>query len=543
MRIKTVELINLRSYDQVKIELSSRINLLVGANNSGKSTIIHSLLNLQYHQFFKGDIRALETGAKIYTEIVDISKKDNLTFYNSQSHNEYEESDKFTIAWGIADNNQSEENLYYNSYLNVKRVKFHRVQLQSNKGLEELKLKRFPRFSDFEDKNNFIYPFLAKRKTDYYTSNSNKEDTFRVTDTLRNLAAKIQKIGNSSHPQNQRFLDLCVDILGFKIGVIPTEQSNSGIEPGVYVTDTSLISIRTMGEGVANIVGFIILLLTENNKLYLIEEIENDIHPKALKKLLALISEKSAQNQFVISTHSHIVLKYLGVTEGSKIFYIDWSPKNSEGQSVPTSKISEVPNTPEKRIEILEKLGYDFFDFELYNSYLILEESTAERIIRDFLIPTFVPSLYGKIKTIAAGGVDDMEKRVADFNRLFVFIHTSPAYFKRAWVMADGDEAGSKVIKSLQDKFTLWPKDHFLNFKSAAFEHYYPTRFKAEAEKVLAMPHGLAKQKAKGNLAIKVMGWALKDDQLAKKEFAISAKEVIDLLKVIDKRLNAKAKK
>jgi predicted ATPase len=543
MRIKTVELINLRSYDHVKIDLSSRINLLTGANNSGKSTIIHSLLNLQYHQFQKGDIRALENYAKIFTEIVDIGEKDNLSFYNSQAHNEYEAGDKFTILWGGSNSEQPEENLYYNSQLNVKRVEFNKVKLQTKKGLVDLKVKKFPRFSDFENKNNFIYPFLAKRKTDFYNSTSTKDETFRVTETLRNLAAKIQKIGNSSHPQNQRFIDLCVDILGFKIGVIPSEQNNSGMEPGIYVTDTSLISIKTMGEGVANIVGFIILLLTENNKLYLIEEIENDIHPTALKKLLALISEKSIQNQFVISTHSHIVLKYLGVTEGSKIFYINWSSTNSQGQNVPTSEISEVPNTPEKRIEILEKLGYDFFDFELFNSYLILEESTAERIIRDFLIPTFVPSLYGKIKTIAARGVDDMEKRIADFNRLFVFIHTSPAYFKKAWVMADGDEAGKTSIKNLQTTFATWPKDHFLNFKSVAFEKYYPTRFQADVEKVLHLSHGLAKQKAKGDLALKVMNWALTNDQIAKKEFEISAKEVIALLKGIDKHLNTRRRK
>jgi chromosome segregation ATPase len=44
MRIKSIELINLRSYVDTKIELSENINLLIGANNSGKSTIIKALL-------------------------------------------------------------------------------------------------------------------------------------------------------------------------------------------------------------------------------------------------------------------------------------------------------------------------------------------------------------------------------------------------------------------------------------------------------------------------------------------------------------------
>ena len=44
------------------------------------------------------------------------------------------------------------------------------------------------------------------------------------------------------------------------------------------------------------------------NKLFLIEEPENDLHPKALKALLELILESSASNQFVISTHSNTLI-------------------------------------------------------------------------------------------------------------------------------------------------------------------------------------------------------------------------------------------
>ncbi len=97
----------------------------------------------------------------------------------------------------------------------------------------------------------------------------------------------------------------------------------------------------------------------------MVEELENDIHPRALKKLLNLIREKSLNNQFVISSHSHIVLKYLGIMPDSKIFYIeDTCDYNTE--RILSSKITEIENKPELRIELLEKLGYDFQDFELH---------------------------------------------------------------------------------------------------------------------------------------------------------------------------------
>jgi hypothetical protein len=57
-----------------------------------------------------------------------------------------------------------------------------------------------------------------------------------------------------------------------------------------------------MGEGIPHLLGLINDLCLAENKLFLIEEPENDIHPKALKRLLDLIIQKSQSNQFVIST-------------------------------------------------------------------------------------------------------------------------------------------------------------------------------------------------------------------------------------------------
>ncbi len=542
MIVKSIEIINLKSYEHTHVEFSKNINLLLGANNSGKSTIIKSLLNLQYRSLEKKDIRATKTYTKTYTQIVDINGKDNTSFYFPHHHTEYEESKEFTIVWGVGSGNQPEENLYYNSKHKTRRLEYNRIKVTDKSG-KDVELKHFLRFSDSEDKNNFIYPFLAKRKTEHYDSNVTQELTFKVSDSLRNLGAKILKIGNPTHPKNTEFVKLCEDILGFRIGVIPVEQNN-GNEPGIYVTDTSLIPIRSMGDGVANIVGFIVILLTENNKLFLIEELENDIHPKALKKLLKLIVDKSINNQFVISTHSHIVIKHLGVVPKSKIFYIDWEPyaENENGrQNIPTSFISEVKNNPEERINILEKLGYDFHDFELHESYLILEESSAEKIIRDFLIPNIIPKLYNKIKTIAAKGVNDLEARVIDFNRLFVFIHTSPMYSKKAWVIADGDDVGQNCITKLKDEFKTWPKEHFINFKKNDFEEYYPERFKKKVEAVLKLKDQ-KRRDAKKQLIIEVMDWALNNRETAIKEFKSSAKEVITILNTISDKLNHSSK-
>ena len=114
MKVKSVELINLKSHERSKLELSENINLIVGANNSGKSVIIKSLLNLQYSNIFEvKDIRATFYYSKIFIELVDVNKTENNLFIFKTPKNEFKESDKFTIGWGIRNNGTTETFRYY----------------------------------------------------------------------------------------------------------------------------------------------------------------------------------------------------------------------------------------------------------------------------------------------------------------------------------------------------------------------------------------------------------------------------------------------
>lgn len=538
MKVKTLKLQNLKSYTNAEMNLSPSINLLIGENNSGKTTIIRSLLNLQYKAFERKDIRSGETSAKVLIDLSEVSKMDIRLFQNPKTHDTVKYEKSIEVFWhlGITPaGTMVEEHLFDGTGKTL--WKMHSTSRKYGKAKRiEKSFSDFPMFPDLENKSNYIFPFLAKRKTDYYDSNINHEQYFRIQEGLRNLAARVHRLENPSHPRHDKFIALCDDILGFRIGVIPLDQQHgNGYEPGMYVTDTTMIPIRSMGEGVVNILGFIVTLLTEDGKLILVEELENDIHPTALKKLLTLIREKSEKNQFVISTHSHIVLKYLGAVPDCRIFYTEMV--NDLISPVPTSKVTLIKNDPASRMEVLEKLGYEFNDFELYEGYLILEESSAECIIRDFLIPNFVPQLYGRLRTIAAKGVDDLDARVSDFNRLFVFIHTSPVYAKKAWVIADGDNAGLESIKRLQAKFKSWPDDHFLNFTKSNFEEFYPARFKEMVNAAFSL-NGSKKQKAKEKLIGDVMEWALKNRDEAMKAFEASASEVIKVLQQISKSLD-----
>jgi hypothetical protein len=379
-----------------------------------------------------------------------------------------------------------------------------------------------------ENKGSFIYPFFAKRRSGFMSS-SVKDDSFHVFDDFRNLPLKVQKVTN--RPVTKKIFEAwCRDILGFEVGIYQGENGESRI--GVLVGYSDHIPIESMGEGTANILGLLTLLLTENNKLFLLEELENDIHPEALKKLLSIIIEKSKNNQFVISTHSHIILKYLGSVPETKLFFCQ-SMLDQQSEGLPSSIVIEVSNEPQERLEILEKLGYELFDYDLARGYLIMEESTAEKLVRDYLIPTFVPKLHHELSTVASQGVNDVTNKLNALNTLFMYTHRSEIYKNKVWVLVDGDPPGSSVIEKLKMKYNSWDPSHFAQLSKPAIEGYYPPRFDEQVRAVLNMNNGPAKQEAKRLLLEKIIDWTIEDPQNAKEDFAASAAEIINNLLVI----------
>ncbi|WP_326946658.1 hypothetical protein OG439_46260 [Amycolatopsis sp. NBC_01307] len=180
-------------------------------------------------------------------------------------------------------------------------------------------------------------------------------------------------------------------------------------------------------------------------------------------------------------------------------------------------------------------MGYELFDFDLADGWLLLEESSAQAIIRNYLIPWFVPRL-ARIQLVSAGGVGKVEPAFEDFRRLFLYAHLEKHYQGRAWVVVYGDELGKKTIQSLRTAYKSWSDDHFQTWSEEDFERYYPPRFASEMQRVLALSHR-EKREPKRRLLEQVKTWCEANADEAKREFEQSATEVIEFLRKIDARL------
>jgi CRISPR/Cas system-associated protein Csm6 len=74
-------------------------------------------------------------------------------------------------------------------------------------------------------------------------------------------------------------------------------------------------------------------------------------------------------------------------------------------------------------------------------------------------------------------------------------------------------------------------------FSKPNFEDFYPKRFSAEVNKILAMASGREKNRQKGEIAKKVLIWVSENQSQAKIDFQESASEVISFLKEIESAL------
>ncbi|AKD55634.1 ATP-dependent nuclease [Spirosoma radiotolerans] len=509
------------------IDSSKNINLIVGHNNSGKSTILKSIYHLQGYNFSDAD-RTIDTNRSSIT--INLETNKNFYDFNNFPNNPYTVElvedvkvkfnfskirDTFAITSGIEMFNKGDGA----SALNVTFDPYLRI---SNK--------------------NLIYPYFSNRRFKSYSKSILRSEREKVED-LSNLFAKIDFLSTSNRNISNLYREACENILGFYIG---TEQDEEGKHAAFAIDDYRSIPLTSMGDGVPNILGLITDLCLADDKIFLIEEPENDIHPKALKALLKLILEKSTTNQFFISTHSNIVVRTLGANNSTKIFQITTANDFSTFVKIPHSKILEISNDSRDRLKLLEDLGYDVYDYALWKGWLFLEESSAETIINEILIPNFCDDLRNKLRTFSSNGFDGISEKYKSFSSLFIYSHLDSLYKDRAWVIIDAGEKENSEIEKLKKYFPEGKiNNQFRQLSKHNFEEYYPDKFSEQISEIenidtltLSKDEKVSlKKKLKKQLLNEVKEWYSKEPNEAKSAFEKSASEVINILKQIQEIL------
>ncbi len=515
MKIKALQIENYRSISNTRIEFKD-INIFIGPNNSGKSTILKSLMPIQGEQLKLEDIRFSknESNITIYVDNdqIEYYKKNNIIDTYRHAYTNIFPCIKYSVGKNIPTKLKITE-YYENNY----QIKDDTLNVEINP---------FPQIEPF----NIIIPFKANRKVSKFAEEINSSIVKEVRGDFSNIYSKADRILNLDTNEALEFKELIKEITGISL---KTFQSPGGKKLGFNLSIYDSIPLESLGDGLSHMVAFLNELCIAKDKIFLIEEPETEIHPKALKILLSIINKKSINNQFFITTHSNIVLTQLASLSNSKVYQtiVEYP------DGIPTTEIRKI-DTTEERIEALRTLGYELFDYYLWDSWIIFEESSAERLVRQYLIPWFAKKLIGKTRTISANSKDKVEPSFDDFHNIFCYLHLETNYKNKAFVIVDKN--AELVIEKLKNKYSTWNKDNFEILSENDFEKYYPSEFQTEVDRILLIKDRQAKRKEKKQLLDLVLKWIEKDENKAKTEFKNSAKFVIDKLKTIESKLYPK---
>lgn len=466
MRVTSLKITNFRSIVEMpRIELSG-INVLVGPNNAGKSSLIRALYSIQQGSGnLRPDMRVGATESQIEIELGELNANGWLDVRGLASA---------TLTTTITANGEAR-------VLSGKKP--------NGEAHRDISVQPIPN----QEPTHAIVPYLAKRKAMNYNEDVRLQHALSVAPQLHYLAAKLSRLGNSSFPGHDRYVETCRQVLGFVVSAVPSEN---GQRPGVFV----------------------------------------DGQPRSRSTRWARACRISSRcsPSLHLRRESCFCLRHLGAAKGSLLYSVD----AERGALPPVAKVAAVPPTAEARLALLRDLGYSFSDFDLWEGWLILEESSAERIIRDYLVPCFAPMLT-RIRTVSAGGNSEVEATFEDFNRLVRFTHLEDAYRDRVWVIIDGDEEGQKIIERLRNRYESWQPERFACLDQGQFERYYPAEFADRVAEVLAISDRKERRDEKGVLLQDVLVWLDEDRERAKMALESSASDVIARLRGIQDALSA----
>jgi predicted ATPase len=374
--------------------------------------------------------------------------------------------------------------------------------------------------------HHLMVPFFSRRKSAQYESTARRDLAREVDTTDRNLTSRIAELSTGAYPAAVRYRELVDQVLGLQITTFLTDD---GQVPGQPVAPGEGIALTRMGEGVSSAVAILTELAVPGRRMFLIEEPETDLHPKALGSLLDVFVQAADQgHQFLITTHSDVVLRHLGARSGTRIYGVD---RGTDAEDLSLSSYRPLDGALDREQALLD-LGYE--QTAPYG-WLLLEEASGETFIRDVIIPLFVPRL-GVLRTVSSNGAGNLAKRLDGLNSMLLFAHLS-SDTHRAWVIADGDDAGRVAANQLVQRYSAWPQDRFRTHSRANIEAFYPPRF---AERIVALGRegdGRRRSALKGELVQELRAWAISSPE-AEGELAESASDLIELLRSIERSVS-----
>jgi len=399
---KHIEIKKFRGIKKLKLAELGRINILCGKNNSGKSTILNSIL--EKHSQYGIVLKELDKeniyeslDEKLYEWEYFDDKKVLIPFiagdyemgliYNSIKEKEileqYTKTNEILLSDNYSDFEEKIISIVIKNKIDLEGIEIHDVDFDFGEPIyrDDIFKILYNKIIEFHGKPIMVD---AKRKLDSYislTEFKKKKHLLKYLFYLKNSQSNSEKI------LLQKLKEVFKEITsGFQFLIISDQEfkltlnfvNNNGER---YSADQCGLGLRDLLLILSRII------LADINHILLIEEPENHLHPDIQRRLLDYISRKT-KNQFFITTHSNVFLdtKYV-----DKIFHVKYNKSNISVEEM------------NSKANLLSDLGYSISDNLIADLIILVEGPSDKMIIEEFFVKYGIYAKYN-LRIWALGG-------------------------------------------------------------------------------------------------------------------------------------------
>ena len=424
--IKSLTIEGLKKFEHFDIEFDKNINIIIGENESGKSTILEAInicLNQLYRNADKSIIKellnisnvnkfkenpSLENLPKIYIEIefnLDKDSKNNFLFYGM--HNQ-DENEKYGIKYTCELNKEFEQEVF--EFIKDKKIPYEYYEMK---------------WTTFQGASFNI----LKQPLNYLTIDNSITTQYNTYNYYNKSVFKSKYDGNRMVKVKNDFRINIEDIFSdLKLEKISDTQQ-FGIDTKKVILENIIaildndVLLENKGKGIENLLKTQIALDKVKSKLDVvsIEEPENHLSHTNLRKMLKNIETYKEDKQIIITTHSNLIVIGLNV---QNIIWI-----NNE-------KAKRLGNIDKDIAKKKKKSDNNSLLQFLLAKKVILVEGATEYIL--------IPKIFKKIlkKTLEEENIDIISCNGVTYIN---FIHIAELMEKKVVVITDNDESQEKI--------------------------------------------------------------------------------------------------
>jgi predicted ATP-dependent endonuclease of OLD family len=477
MKLLDLQLHNFRKLSnlpQPTIAFNQDINVLVGANNAGKTSVLKAIqklfgteaidVNRDANYLLSSEVLYIQGFVKLTSDewkdflqiaLTKLPQQQIITGYfqtdtgysaerlidlpillrRSSTFVGRKLSNQNVIA-GVTSNGQE--------ILRSLHIEESKIPLQ--KALDELSISdlyniyKTPLYLDSKGKILDREPFVALNQIE---NQSNNEQV-----NIRGLLYSLKKKEPAKFADfKQRLLEIFTELedidaihnedLGEFQLVIHEKLRNNG--------DTKSVSydINNVGQGMQTLVIMLSTILLLKPSIVLMDEPEVHMHPSLIKDFVGYIKKLSVDTQFIMTTHSEVLINEVGL---DKVFYLE---NDIEQKGIIVTKVDD----KNKLLEAVNSLGYSI-DSSAYtikpSVFVFTEGSTDKDFILAFAKKAKLEKQINSFNTafIAMGGKGNRYKFAALIDKLNEDFIDSPLL-----MILDKDETSNSSIKDIENKY------------------------------------------------------------------------------------------